>query len=178
MKRGFFRLSFQLLLICGLILQSPFALFTRVQARSEPQSADPFSCAAVIEIPQIECEALVALYNGTNGDSWTNHTNWLMTIEPSGWYGLTVSGGHVTTISLLHNQLAGNISLELGNLSNLTSLNLGANQLTGSIPSALGSLSNLQQLYLGANRAHRQHSARVGQPLKFTAIVFKFQPTH
>jgi hypothetical protein len=34
-----------------------------------PVQGANFTCAAVIEIPQAECEALVALYRGTNGDS-------------------------------------------------------------------------------------------------------------
>ena len=38
-----------------------------------------FDCSTVIDVPQIECEALVALYNSTNGAGWTNNTNWLET---------------------------------------------------------------------------------------------------
>ncbi len=57
-----------------------------------PGLANPdFSCTSVTEIPQIECEALVALYNSTNGPGWTDHSNWLVTSTPSNWYGMTVS---------------------------------------------------------------------------------------
>ena len=46
-------------------------------ARTEPAPAEPaaptaFSCDSVTEIPKAECEALVALYNSTNGPGWTN----------------------------------------------------------------------------------------------------------
>lgn len=34
-------------------------------------TAGAFSCVNVTEIPQNECEALVALYNSTNGDEWS-----------------------------------------------------------------------------------------------------------
>ncbi len=34
------------------------------------------SCSYVTEIPQIECEALVALYDSTGGDNWTRNTGW------------------------------------------------------------------------------------------------------
>ena len=33
------------------------------------------SCADVTEIPQSECEALVALYNSTDGDNWYTNTD-------------------------------------------------------------------------------------------------------
>jgi hypothetical protein len=33
-----------------------------------------FTCASVTELPQSECEALVALYNSTNGPNWTQMT--------------------------------------------------------------------------------------------------------
>ena len=37
------------------------------QAGIIPNTVNTFSCADVTEIPQVECEALVALYNSTNG---------------------------------------------------------------------------------------------------------------
>jgi len=44
------------------------------------QAADPvdFPCSDVTEIPQIECEALVALYNVAGGPGWEERTaGWL-----------------------------------------------------------------------------------------------------
>jgi hypothetical protein len=35
-----------------------------------------FSWAASAQIPETEYNALVALYNSTNGLNWTNNTNW------------------------------------------------------------------------------------------------------
>jgi hypothetical protein len=40
------------------------------------------NCADVTEIPQSECEALVALYTSTNGTEWTNNTGWNTTSTP------------------------------------------------------------------------------------------------
>jgi hypothetical protein len=34
-------------------------------------------CANITDLPANECNALVALYTGTNGNSWYNKTNWL-----------------------------------------------------------------------------------------------------
>lgn len=115
-------------------------------------TAQTFDCSAVTEIPQTECEALVALYNSTNGEDWSTHTNWLVTDTPSDWFGVTVESGHVTEISLQFNQLSGNLPTELVNLSYLKKLSLDSNKLTGSIPIELGSLSALVDLSLTGNQ--------------------------
>jgi len=109
-------------------------------------------CTAVTEIPQSECEALIALYDSTNGDNWTDNTDWKVTNTPCSWYGIICSSGNVIELFLQNNQLIGNISAELGNLSNLQYLDLSLNQLTGSIPTELGNLSNLQRLHLWENQ--------------------------
>jgi Leucine-rich repeat (LRR) protein len=100
-------------------------------------------CAAVTEIPSTECEALVALYNSTDGDNWDYNRRWLKNNTPCSWYRVTCRGGHVSNIDLWFNDLTGTIPTELGNLSNLTTLYLYDNELTGSIPTELGNLSNL-----------------------------------
>jgi Leucine-rich repeat (LRR) protein len=111
-----------------------------------------FSCADVTEIPKSECEALVALYNSTGGANWIIKDNWLVTTTPGDWYGVTVSGGHVSYIDPIFNNLTGSIPPELGNLPALWGLELGGNQLTGSIPPELGNLTNLASLYLNNNQ--------------------------
>ena len=114
---------------------------------------DTFSCDDVTEIPQAECEALVALYNGTNGANWSNNSGWLDTNTPCNWHGVTCSAGHVTRLSLGDDkQLSGSIPPELGNLTNLQALLLWNNQLSGSIPAELGNLTNLQYLDLDNNQ--------------------------
>jgi Leucine-rich repeat (LRR) protein len=111
-----------------------------------------FNCGNVSEIPQQECEALVALYESTNGAGWYDHTNWLVTNTPSTWHGVTVESGHVTVLYLELNGLSGSIPAELGNLSFLSSFSLNENQLSGSIPVALGNLSSLHRLDLSNNQ--------------------------
>jgi Leucine-rich repeat (LRR) protein len=111
------------------------------------------TCAAQIQIPAAECEALVALYNSTNGAGWYPHAGWLQTNAPCSWYGVTCGNGiSVTELSLHYNQLTGSIPPELGNLTNLTDLDLSYNQLTGSIPPELGNLTNLWLLGLWNNQ--------------------------
>jgi len=103
-------------------------------------------------VPQVECEALMALYVSTDGTNWTDNNNWDMASAVSTWFGVGVSGGQVSGVSLDNNQLIGTIPPELGNLSNLTSLQLSGNQLTGPLPPELGNLTNLTTLRLASNQ--------------------------
>ncbi|MBP7213126.1 MAG: leucine-rich repeat domain-containing protein, partial [Anaerolineaceae bacterium] len=125
------------------------------------EDQDFFDCATVTDVPQIECEALVALYDSTNGSGWTNNTNWLQSTTVSNWHGVTVGSG-VIYLNLFANQLNGSIPAALGNLSNLELLTLGFNQLTGSIPSSLGNLSNLEILNLQSNQLTGSIPANLG----------------
>ena len=91
--------------------------------------------------------ALVALYNATEGGSWTTRTNWLSGRPLDEWHGVTTdSDGRVTALNLSSNSLYGALPAALGRLSNLNHLNLADNQLTGEIPPELGGLSNLTEL--------------------------------
>ena len=98
-------------------------------------------------------DALVALYEATDGDNWVNSENWLSDRPFAEWYGVTSDReGRVSELVLYENQLKGRIPPELGNLSNLTVLNLYANQLRGTIPSELGNLADLEVLALSSNQ--------------------------
>ena len=100
-----------------------------------------------------ELEALIALYNATDGNNWSDNTNWLSTEPLETWHGLAVDfEGRIMWVSLPENQLTGNIPPELGQLSSLTWLNLYQNQLSGEIPAELGQLENLELLEFRNNR--------------------------
>ena len=107
-------------------------------------------------------EALVALYNATDGPNWTNNSNWLSGNDISTWYGVSVSNGWVTRLDLLNNNLTGSISGELDNLSNLTVLWLDGNQLSGAIPIQLSNLSNLTALHLNNNQLRGEIPTELG----------------
>jgi hypothetical protein len=132
-----------------------------VNANFVPQTG--FSCDTVTEIPSTECEALVALYNSTGGENWTDNSGWLETNTPCSWYKVTCSGGHVSRLDLSSNQLSGTIPPELGQLSNLKHLYLNSNQLSGTIPPELGQLSNLQALDLPFNQLSGTIPPELGQ---------------
>ena len=76
-------------------------------------------------------EALIALYNATDGPNWANDTNWL-TDEPLGaWHGVsTDASGRVTRLWLDWNGLSGSIPSEMGNLTSLEELSLSGNSIT------------------------------------------------
>jgi Leucine-rich repeat (LRR) protein len=111
-----------------------------------------YLCTGVTEIPIIECTALEALYNSTNGSEWVNDTGWEVMNTPCSWFGITCSGSRVTQINLSNNQLTGTIPFQLGNLPNLKYLYLNYNQLGDGIPPQLGNLSNLTRLVLSSNQ--------------------------
>ena len=96
---------------------------------------------------------LVALYNATNGDHWTNNHNWTRDVDLDEWHGVTTdpSGRIVLELDLEENELFGTLPPELGDLSNLRRLGLGDNQLQGEIPSELGNLAELRYLSLTRN---------------------------
>ncbi len=78
LQQRMIKLGFAALLALSLIgMDIPF-LSIPVQA----QGPATFDCAAVTEIPQSECEALVAFYISTDGDNWINHSGWLQTNTP------------------------------------------------------------------------------------------------
>ncbi|WP_281635416.1 leucine-rich repeat domain-containing protein [Flavobacterium marginilacus] len=105
------------------------------------------------DVPQIEKDALLALYNSTNGNNWTNKTGWdFNTPVTAAWYGITVSDGHVVRIFLNNNQLSGTIPPEIGKLTELKRLTLVGNSITGTIPPEIGQLRQLQILELHNNQ--------------------------
>ena len=103
-----------------------------------PTATDALGPAAATAPPaasgsaKTDREALVTLYNTTNGD------NWLSDAPIGEWDGVNTDGeGRVTELRLRDNALSGEIPPELGNLSNLVELHLGSNDLSVCVPSSL-----------------------------------------
>lgn len=97
--------------------------------------------------------SLIDLYNSTNGNEWTNSTNWLDTSQPlSNWFGVTLTNNRVTNINLRNNNLSGTIPATLNNLTELKFIDIAINSITGEIPEELGSISGLEWLDLAVNQ--------------------------
>jgi Leucine-rich repeat (LRR) protein len=116
--------------------------------------------------------ALVALYDGTNGSSWTNNTNWKKG-KVSTWNGVTTNTPYdrVTALDLNINNLTGPIPSAIGNLSALTSLNLNNNSLTGPIPPSIGNLTNLTSLSLNSCSLTGSLPAGIGNLTQLNSFV-------
>ena len=127
-------------------------------------------CNTVTQIPTLECEVLVKLYQDTSGANWTNKTGWLATDTPCTWYGVYCSGGRVTQLLLPENNLNGAITPELGNLTQLTNLTLRRNLLSGTIPPELGNLTNLTNLQLQFNQLTGQIPTVLGHLTKIITL--------
>jgi len=131
-----------------------------------PPSQGSTNCTQVTEIPQSECEALVALYNSTNGLNWSDSpaNNWNMTNEPCSWEGVHCDCNweswnqenehyndcHIIDINRWNSNLIGTLPY-LSALSKLQRIDLSANQLSGEILPSLSTLGNLSYLRLWGN---------------------------
>ena len=123
---------------------------TQITARSESISG---RITITVMGPDLEREALVQLFNSTDGPNWTNKGGWLSEGPLASWYGVSTNEiGRVTRLILHENNLRGTLISELGQLSSLDTLAFSDNQLTGIIPSELGQLTNLTLLYLWGNQ--------------------------
>jgi ELWxxDGT repeat protein len=144
-------------------------------------------------VAQQDYEALVALYQVTDGANWFG-TGWDISRNgvSSGWQGVTVANGRVVRLDLSsanlvgrlpealgnltelaylrldHNRLQGPIPAGLGKLKKLGSLHLGDNQLSGSIPAAIGACTDLQVLSLGQNQLTGEIPVEIGQLANLT----------
>ena len=116
-------------------------------------SVAAIECSTITTIPQKnkECEALIALYNSTDGPNWRDRSSnhWNETNTPCiDWAGVKCNDeGYVIEIdrsnqSLKNAQDLASTFLDLTALSNLQVLNLSENQLKGSIPDFSSTFTN------------------------------------
>lgn len=112
-------------------------------------------------IPQSERQALIALFNSTQGESWKSTDGWLSLQGKLGdpgteceWEGVTCDddNGHVTGLALSDFGLRGVLPPNVSNLRELKTLDLSFNRLEGVLPNGLFSLKHLERLDLSQNR--------------------------
>jgi len=140
-----------------------------------PGPAEPFAPSAidcsledVTNIPAADCNALVALYNATNGPGWTYQARWLEApvcgvFGQTPWWGVGCDCStawkpyqcRVVSLWLQGNGLNGIVPPAFAGLANLRLLVLKGNQLSGSSLEWLGSLVSLRSATLAACRKSR-----------------------
>lgn len=111
------------------------------------------ACVVNAQMPQIERDALIAVYNATDGSHWYDDSRWL---GPTGtectWRGVSCSGGHVNGLASASGWATVTLPPELADLTQLTYLILDTNEIGGNISPELGSLDHLELLFLFQNR--------------------------
>ena len=111
------------------------------------------SVIVTVAIPSPDRPVLITLYNAMDGSNWDRQTNWLSDELIGTWDGvITDRSGRVTRLLLSNNRLAGEIPVELAQLSYLEDLHLSENQISGSIPIELVELQQLKRLHLDVNQ--------------------------
>lgn len=121
------------------------------------------------DIPVEEYEALVALYEATDGAHWA--TSWsLPADDPCSLHGVVCSAGHITRLQLAGNGLQGALPDALFGLTELVELDLHANSLSGAIPAAIGSLTRLTTLRLDANALHGPLPVAMGDLTRLSSL--------
>lgn len=111
----------------------------------------PFS-TPIRAVTTAEHQALLSLYQSTNGNSWTHHANWggaqgsECDPDPAKqWFGVTcdLGTGHITIVLLPGNNLTGTLP-NLAGLSSVTYFDLDDNLVGGPLPSTLGQMTALK----------------------------------
>ena len=120
------------------------------------------------QISDLEKNALIDLYNSTNGDSWNN--TWDLNENSTNWHGITVENNTITEINLSMNNLNGQIPTSIENLKSLQKLNLGFNKLNGTIPNQITSCTSLTSIQLFMNQIEGEIPANIGNLKKIKRI--------
>jgi Leucine-rich repeat (LRR) protein len=102
------------------------------------------------EVSISEKNALVKLYNSTNGQNWTS--KWNLNSPVSSWYGVVLVEDKVISIQLPGNNLVGFLPSEISDLVNLKTLNLYKNSISGTLPNSIGDMKSLVLLNLSFNK--------------------------
>ncbi len=129
------------------------------------------------EFLEIERQALIDLYNATDGDNWIYNTNWCSDKPVSEWFGVTCFAyGGVSSIGLVNNNLRGELPSSIGNITRLESLNLQLNHLTGNLPASICLLPNLYEFDVSNNNLSGSIPAELSNLMSITRFSRYVKP--
>ena len=120
-----------------------------------------FRCPTTTENPT--WNALVTLFNATDGANWTHNENWYSSAPLSNWHGVVVDAqDRVVSLELDNNNLVGALPSAIADITSLRTLILSNNHLKSSIPSEIGELYNLQELDISGNQLFGTIPSHIG----------------
>jgi hypothetical protein len=129
-----------------------------------------------VTMPVIECQALVAFFNATNGPNWVDAEGWTAGANPCRWIGVECTEGDhgsVLMLSRVTKNLSGVIPPELGNLDAMTHLSLAGNEFSGPVPGAvLSGLASIKVLGLSQNHFSGSIPAELGNLTTLETLSF------
>ena len=114
-----------------------------------------FISSAQAAVPPSERDALLALYDSTNGATWTSKNNWRGAAGTEcHWEGIFCNENetNVTDIDLGDHNLTGTLPSAIRNLTKLRSIQIYNNAIGGPIPPEFAELSSLEVIYAASNQ--------------------------
>lgn len=116
------------------------------------------------DIPSSEADALKLLYDLTDGDNWTDNTNWGTDTTANNWFGVNVAGENVEDIDLGGNNLNGSVAtFQINDFSSIDDFRLDQTSTSGDISSWVLSASQ---------RIFRIQTTNIsGAPILTSAVV-------
>ena len=114
---------------------------------------------------------LMALYDSTAGEDWSDSEYWGTTADLGEWYGVeTDADGNVRSLTLSGNNLTGTIPAAIGWLDEIRILDLSDNSLEGGIPPETF-VNTLESLFLGENNLGGEIPDEIGEARQLKVIV-------
>ena len=112
------------------------------------------------DVPIEKIDALMELYNSTNGDSWYNNANWGMG-DPciNSWHGIICDDNDdVWIVDLGNNNLHGNLTSLSALADSVIAVYFYYNNITGIPSSAFHGLTNVTDIRFNANQVPELHA--------------------
>jgi Leucine-rich repeat (LRR) protein len=172
-------------LLCPLVLnceslldlETPQGTAFKWLTESEPKATD--------DLRIIQRYALATLYYSTNGDSWTDNSDWVTDADECLWYSSSSDSqrcspdNELLVLSLNDNNLQGELPHEISLLTTLTSISIrnprdNTPTLTGGIPSGVISLSVLSSLVISGNSFEGPIPSEIGKLTQLQQLDLSF----
>ncbi|WP_323788582.1 T9SS type A sorting domain-containing protein [Psychroserpens sp.] len=118
--------------------------------RDAPGELSKVQATIAQEASPEERQALIDLYNATDGPNWLFNTNWNTSAPVSTWANVTVEDGHVTSLVIATFGATGTLPSSLTDLAFLETADFRSNNLYGEVPD-LSSISSLETYDVNQN---------------------------